>query len=324
MLVRYKEDREVVRSYVYPTTLPLAVNPVTGLVYRRGDAVLQFETICDAAVYRDYINDPTFIGGLIAAGFITEPEKFHTFHVGVNSEILPPAARAPLLAAIRFLNGFKTTYNRYFFSIVKVVTTDITIEEEVSFKASLIVDSYFGARWGLPAFSRAQLSGSGVHSHFGCILTGDEHFRAEFTDNAGTQEVRFYHRNADGSTGAQLDPEKWGILAGNSFTDENWINGPASALQELPILTVNSDCITLNIAGAAAYPRTGVTIDTFVVRGRPWWGFGDVKFYPRDHVRIRTGADLPGGFVTLDTDASAGPTADPMYPRLPGYPGPEQ
>jgi hypothetical protein len=61
--------------------------------------VKQFETVTNSAIYRDYINDPSFIRAMIVAGIITEPEKVHHFFIGVDVDALDPSDTQALQAA---------------------------------------------------------------------------------------------------------------------------------------------------------------------------------------------------------------------------------
>ncbi|NMC34628.1 MAG: hypothetical protein GYA36_19570 [Veillonellaceae bacterium] len=241
LLVQDKDFPEVVRSYIYPLSLGLGINPSTGVAYTKGDTVVQFNPVSDAAVFRDYINDPAFIRGLIAAGIITEPEKTHTFSLGVDSYFFHGISLKSLEAATEFLHNFRTTYNRELFALILALYTDIKITDEVALKATMFLDMYLGSRWGTPIWDRVQLSGSGVHSRFDFILTGKEHWLIEmFAGPSG----RIWHL-PDGWTDADplptvgvMDPQAYGIKGREDKA--NGFLGPwdATILGGNPVITI--------------------------------------------------------------------------------------
>ena len=241
LLVQDKDFPEVVRSYIYPLSLGLGINPATGAAYKRGDTVVQFNPVSDAAVFRDYISDPAFVRGLIAAGIITEPEKIHTFSLGIDSYFFHGISLKSLEAATEFLHNFRTTYNRELFALILALYTDIEITDEVAFKATMFLDMYLGSRWGTPIWDRVQLSGSGVHSRFDFILTGKEHWLVEmFAGPSG----RIWHLPAGWIdtdplpvTGV-MDPQAYGIKGRDDKA--NGFLGPwnATILAGNPVITI--------------------------------------------------------------------------------------
>lgn len=85
ILVRDAERTEIVRSYTFPKTLALEVNPDTGEVYAQGDSIRQFAPLVEGVEIVDWVKDPRWFEGLINQGIFNEVEKYHTFLVRVDS-----------------------------------------------------------------------------------------------------------------------------------------------------------------------------------------------------------------------------------------------
>lgn len=301
LLVRDLEEAEIVRTYIYPLSLGLGINPETDERYKVGDTVSQFEPVSDAAIYRDYINDPVYIKALVAAGVFTEPEKMHTFSLGVDSYFFQGAKSETIQAAADFLDHFRTTYNRPLFAIIKQLVTEIEIEDDMLLKAILHLISYPGQRWGTPIYDRVQLSGSGVHSYHDFNLDAREHFVAERWYDGGTMEhrVRFYHRPVDWPTVPAtevLDPELWGMAVGDLLICPDQ---PGTGYVERAITQVKPDPDNYIVVNNPGWQWSD-WVDSFAVSENPadvrqtknWCGFDDIRFYPRSHVYIKCGADI--------------------------------
>jgi len=301
LLVSDKTDPEIVRGYIYRLSLGLDLNPLTGEIYKLGDEVKQFETVTNSAIYRDYINDPSFIRAMIVAGIITEPEKVHHFFIGVDVDALDPSDTQALQAAADFLELFRTTYNEPFFTLIKRLEETLEIEEHMSVKMTLVFDSYFGARWGFPRLDRAQLSGiqqdwhtgmgigsppstdKGFHNKFGITIYNQEHYTAVIVAGGmgASREIEIRHVQKDGTHGSVINPRLYGIKPGDQFIEP---------LQPADIVVwVNDNRIGLvNPYWGPVWPVSGSDLFEWAIFGRNvWCGMNDSKFQPRSYVRIR-------------------------------------
>lgn len=323
LIVQDAENREILRGYIYPFSVGLDINPATGEAYKVGDTVRRFDTVSNAAVYRDYISDPDFIQALIASGAITEPEKIHRFWLSVDVDILGPDDRAAVRAAYEWLLTFRTTYNLPFFGLLKRLEDTITISDVISFKVTLNLFAYLGARWGGPTLDRLHLAGSldpwpgmpvpaadppdtGIHNYLDTVLDGREHYAAVRLD-PGPPAVAVYeirHVAPDGTLGDVVDPQRAGVQPGHLFV----LAGETPD----PVTVVSAADITLTIP--APLP-SGPTF-AFSISGAPnWAGLDDCLVYLRDYVHILV-RDMSGGAPGVLVD-------ELIEPPPAGYPGPE-
>lgn len=121
ILVRDTENSRIVRSYTFPRTLTLEVNPATGKVYEVGDAVEQFAPLVSGVEVIDWINNPTWFAGLIAQGAFYEPQKYHTFMVRVSSDAF---SLQSLLFAQSFVQSAKPKHTDPFYVVNLVPSRD--------------------------------------------------------------------------------------------------------------------------------------------------------------------------------------------------------
>lgn len=125
ILVRDAASSEIVRSYTFPRTLDLEVNPDTGVAYVLGDAVKQFAPLVEGVEIIDYVKDPTWYQGLLHQGIFYEVEKFFRFLVRVDSA----AFGLESLSFVRnFLLNIKPKYTYPLF----LVLADLGNDTEVS------------------------------------------------------------------------------------------------------------------------------------------------------------------------------------------------
>ncbi len=99
---------EVIRSYFYKkdpldltATSGLDTNPVTGLPWAEGDTVAQFAPLATGVSIVDLYNDPEWYIPYVRAGQLTELEKFHTFAVKYNVDLV---SLANLSLLVSFVN----------------------------------------------------------------------------------------------------------------------------------------------------------------------------------------------------------------------------
>lgn len=131
ILVRDTANVEIVRSYRFPRTLDLEVNPETGAAYVVGDVVGQFAPLVSGAEVTDYITDPTWFEGLIGQGSFYEVEKFNRFLVRARRVAFNIES---LLLVRDFILSIKPTYTYPLFLITqKVEDTTVDVTDEVEF-----------------------------------------------------------------------------------------------------------------------------------------------------------------------------------------------
>lgn len=92
MLVRDTVNTEIVRSYDFPSTLPIEINPATGLPYTIGSMVKQFAPLVKGVDVIDWVKDSRWFEGYLNQGLFHEIEKFFKFLVRVDSEAFSLAA----------------------------------------------------------------------------------------------------------------------------------------------------------------------------------------------------------------------------------------
>ena len=145
ILIQDIANTTIVRSYEYPQSLSMEVNPVTGVPYVVGDVVQQFAPLITGVVVTDWVKDPNWFQGYLEQGAFFEVQKFFTFFVSVSSAVFNLPA---LLFVKQFLLQIKPTYTYPLFVIKSVVgEADITVTDEVTFKVFLSL--YVGAVYAL-------------------------------------------------------------------------------------------------------------------------------------------------------------------------------
>ncbi len=107
ILIRDTANAAIVRSYTYPRSLALEVNPTTKRRYAVGDAVAQFAPLIEGAAIVDYVKDPKWFNGILNQGIFREVEKYFRFLVKVDSAAFHLSA---LLAVRSFVLKVKPTY----------------------------------------------------------------------------------------------------------------------------------------------------------------------------------------------------------------------
>lgn len=97
---------DIVRSYFYTKdplnasdTSGLAINPSTGSPWAEGDRIVQFSPIGGGVAIVDMYNDPEWYKPFVRAGVLNELQKFHTFTVTYNLDLVS-------LANLSLLFGF--------------------------------------------------------------------------------------------------------------------------------------------------------------------------------------------------------------------------
>lgn len=167
ILLRDSANTAVIRSYSYPRTLPLEVNPATGVTYAVGDSVTQFAPLVQGAEVVDYVKDPTWFQGILNQGVFFEVEKFHKFMVRVDSAAFN-------LSALMFVRSFvlrvKPSYVYPLFIVrAQVGDTEVSVADEISYAATLILNdgACFNGNLGESTmFDDYRSAGGGVRNKF--------------------------------------------------------------------------------------------------------------------------------------------------------------
>lgn len=126
---------EVVRSYYYrkdpldmSATSGLELNPATGAPWAVGDSMPQFSPIGAGVGVIDVYNDPEWYIPFVRAGMMSELEKFHTFLVQYNVDLVS-LANLSLLAS--FMHKASPRHTHHVLLGVKGVTEEIDILDQL-------------------------------------------------------------------------------------------------------------------------------------------------------------------------------------------------
>jgi hypothetical protein len=138
---------EVVRSYVYtkdPLDLTavsgLEINPATGVAYAVGDTIEQFAPIGSGVDIIDYINDPDWYYPFVRSGLMTELEKFFSFVVEFNLDLVNIVG---LILAQQFILNVRPTYTHPILLGVKNLQEDVDIVDVLDMTLTMhLFDSF--------------------------------------------------------------------------------------------------------------------------------------------------------------------------------------
>ncbi len=167
ILVRDSANTAVVRSYSFPSSLSLEINPATGATYAVGDSVGQFAPLVQGAEVVDYIKDPRWFEGILNQGAFFEVEKFHKFMVRVDSAAF---SLSSLMFVRSFILRVKPTYVYPMFIVrVKVGDTEVSVSDSTAYAATLILNDgacFNGTKGESTMFDDYRSAGGGVHNRF--------------------------------------------------------------------------------------------------------------------------------------------------------------
>ncbi len=187
ILVRDAVSTEIVRSYSFPASLDMEVNPVTNAPYAVGDTVQQFSPLVTGTEVLDRVKDPKWFEGYLHQGNFYELEKFHKFLIRVDSAAFNLAA---LLFVKSFVLKIKPTYTYPLFVVLsRIGDTEVSVTDSVEYKGRLTLfdlgvttESY-----GMSTmFDEPDPSGGGWQSQFDANLDPTSpalsYPQAQFTD----------------------------------------------------------------------------------------------------------------------------------------------
>lgn len=165
ILVRDAAQTEIVRSYTFPSSLDLEVNPVTQATYAVGDEVVQFAPLIEGVEVVDYVKDPRWFQGLLNQGIFYEPQKFFQFLVRVDSVAF---GVEPLLFTRDFLLKIKPTYTYPFFLVEqRIADTEISVTDSTEVDVTLrIIDGLCDIPLSSTLFDDPRSAGGGYWNHF--------------------------------------------------------------------------------------------------------------------------------------------------------------
>jgi len=133
----------LVRTYTYPRSLDLEINPATRKRYAVGDAVQQFAPLVEGVSILDYVKDPTWYRPFTSQGLLSEVEKLHSFLVRVDLEAF---SLSTLGFVDEFLRRVKPARTKPLFVVRKrdltADTVDVTDTVEMQGNLHLFLSPY--------------------------------------------------------------------------------------------------------------------------------------------------------------------------------------
>jgi hypothetical protein len=126
---------EIIRTYYYrkdpldlASTSGLAINPATDLPWAVGDDIAQFAPIGAGVEIIDMYNDPTWYVPYVRSGLMTEIEKFHTFLVRYNLDLVTLSNLSLLFS---FITKVKPTYTHHMLVGLRQAEEDIDVIDDL-------------------------------------------------------------------------------------------------------------------------------------------------------------------------------------------------
>lgn len=166
ILIRDAERTEIVRSYTFPKSLELELNPATGVPYMAGDSVVQFAPLVQGVEVIDYVSDPDWFQGLLNQGIFYEVEKFHKFLVRVDAA----AFGVDSLSFVReFILQIKPAITQPLFIVQQDLgdDTEVSITDELRADVTVrLLDVVCGLSPFSTSFDDPRLSGGGFWNQF--------------------------------------------------------------------------------------------------------------------------------------------------------------
>ncbi len=137
ILIRDKANTALVRSYQFPRSLDLELNPDTQERYKVGDVVARFAPLVEGAEVIDYVKDADWFKGLLNQGVFFEVEKFHKFIVRVNEAAF---SLNTLLFVRNFILKIKPNYTYPLFIVQRnIAETEVSTTDDVKITGRLML-----------------------------------------------------------------------------------------------------------------------------------------------------------------------------------------
>lgn len=140
ILIQDKKNPEVIRSYQFPASLAMEVNPATGALYKVGDKVTQFAPLVTGVEVVDYVKDPQWFAGYLQQGVFFEVQKFFKFLVRVDVAAFNLSA---LLFVQNFILRIKPTYTSPLFVVLRKLgdtgDTEVNTTDDIEYAGTLLL-----------------------------------------------------------------------------------------------------------------------------------------------------------------------------------------
>jgi hypothetical protein len=125
------DETGLVKSYTFPASVGMAVDPDTSLPLALGDHVDLFDPLSGGVEIQDYIRDPLWWYQLYLGGAFYEPQKVHTWGIIVDADVF---SLTNILFLLRFLKQdskrrHKPHYTDPIIIVDKAPEDDITVAE---------------------------------------------------------------------------------------------------------------------------------------------------------------------------------------------------
>lgn len=143
MVVQDKADPSVFRTYFIPRDTPwegdgetmIGVNPDTGVDYKVGDVVLQFNPLSKGVDIEDWVKTPEWWKGYAGQGVFLEIRKFFTFLMIADIDVFNITN---LIFAIDFVKKIKPHYTFPLFVVLKRLPPDyIEVTDDIQLRGTL-------------------------------------------------------------------------------------------------------------------------------------------------------------------------------------------
>lgn len=185
---------EITRSYYYPNTVELDINPSTGKQYVVGDTLQQFDPLVTGVEVVDYVKDPEWYKSYIGQGAVYEVEKFFKFLVRIDSSVFS----LPTLAlASSFVKRIKPTYTYPLLVVRKVLDqgTTVDVSDDSTHHTRLNINEWPGvfdrdAHW--PAYVDGAGDTPGPYGDFGHLGGAYDDARPAFGGWRGKYDGDYY------------------------------------------------------------------------------------------------------------------------------------
>ena len=130
VLVQDIKNPSIVRSYFFPSSLSIEVNPETDVPYVVGDVIQQFAPLSTGVEVVDYIEDDSWFASYLESGDFYEVWKLHTFGVMIDATAFNVDNAEFVLS---YVLRFKPHYTYPFFVIRDSTYDIVTIDDATAF-----------------------------------------------------------------------------------------------------------------------------------------------------------------------------------------------
>lgn len=164
--IRDSQDSSIVRTYFYPLTAGLGVNPLTEQTFQEGDEVQQFTPLTGGIEVSDYLSDPLWLKRFVdrPASTVKELEKYFKFLVRGDVDTFN---LQNLIFAIDFAKKIKPHYTFPLFVMLKnLEVTEVDVLDEIQFSVFLnLFDTFCPAEDGAYRWDDTDESGNPNHAY---------------------------------------------------------------------------------------------------------------------------------------------------------------